>query len=125
MNKLALSSLFLIISTASSFVVADQYNSSGGFLGPGYAQMPTTVAAARDTSFFSDDVPVVLTGVLVQSLGNEMYTFRDATGEISVEIDHDDWYGLQVDPNTIVILDGEVDKEIYGTTIDVQRIRTK
>lgn len=128
MKKSALTILFLLISATSSSVLADndhyKYN-NGGYTGPGNEAIPRTVAAAKNVSIFSDDVPTVLTGVIVHSNGDEMYTFRDQTGEISVEIDHDKWWGLSATPNTVVVIEGEVDVEIWGRYIDVNRIHAK
>lgn len=125
MKKLSLTSLFLIISAASSSVLANAPNPAGGFTGPGAVQMPTTVAQVKNLKAFSDDIPVKLTGKITQSLGDELYTFQDSTGQITVEIDHDKWFGLQANPNTIVVINGELDNEFTGKKIDVDRILAK
>ena len=63
--------------------------------------------------------------MITESLGNEMYTFKDNTGEIKIEIDNDDWYGINVDQNVTVVINGEIEKEFYGTSIEVDRIHLK
>lgn len=126
MKNLAFTSIFLIIAAASLNAQANQMpHNAGGFNGPTSSQMPTTAKQAVDSNAFSDDTPIVLTGKIVKSLGGEMYTFRDSSGDVTVEIDHDEWYGLKVDPTTTVVIHGEIDKEYGGTKIDVKRIMAK
>ena len=88
----------------------------GGFQGPS-SHSVTTVAAAHKTW---DDTYVTLVGHIVQRLSNDDYLFRDATGEIVVDIDHHIFRGQTVTPQTRVRITGEVDKEFMErTTIDV------
>ncbi|MCG9780410.1 YgiW/YdeI family stress tolerance OB fold protein [Photobacterium damselae] len=70
-----------------------------------------------------DDTPVTLTGHITASLGGEKYTFNDGTGNITIDVDHDKWFGLQVTPQTKIVLQGEVDKDFNSTSIDVDAIR--
>ena len=89
---------------------------AGGFQGPS-AQGATTVAAARRAW---DDTYVTLVGHIVQRLSEDDYLFRDATGEIVVDIDYHVFHGQTVTPQTKVRISGEVDSEIMErTTIDV------
>ena len=92
----------------------------GGFQGPTARAQVTTVAAARQAG---DDTPVTLTGHIVQRLAgsDDDYLFRDATGEIVVDIDDKVFRGLTVTPETKVRLSGEVDRDMFEpTTIDVK-----
>ena len=83
----------------------------GGFQGPGLQPM---------------SVAVVLVGQIERSLGDEKYLFKDASGSVTVEIDNEDWRGLNVTPQDTVILNGEVDKEMFkDTKIDVDSIALK
>ena len=125
MKVFTFASLFILLSSASSNLLAYQYGQTGGFSGPGGQSMPRTVQAARNTSIFADGMYVTLTGVITESLGNEWYTFRDNTGKIKIEIDNDDWYGLNVTPNVTVVINGEIEKGIFGTSIEVERIYLK
>ena len=45
-----------------------------------------------------DDTHAVLRGNIVKQVGHEKYLFKDATGEIVVEIDDEDWGGVTVGP---------------------------
>ena len=51
--------------------------------------------------------------------------FSGAGGEIKIEIDNDDWYGLNVNPNVTVVINGEIEKGILGTSIELDRIHLK
>ena len=91
---------------------------SGGFQGPGLAPM-----SVADALKLNDDTAVVLVGQIERSLGDEKYLFKDASGTVTVEIDNEDWRGLNVTPQDTVILNGEIDKEMFkDTKIDVDSI---
>ncbi len=90
----------------------------GGFSGPGISS--STVQQAKN---MKDDSPVVLKGYIIQNLGNEKYLFKDESGTITVEIDHDEWRGLQVTPSDLVEISGEIDKEWNKIEIDVSQIK--
>jgi uncharacterized protein (TIGR00156 family) len=68
---------------------------------------------------------VILTGNIVQSQRGERYTFRDSTGDITVEIDRDLWtlLGVSVVPADRVEIRGEIDIENRVAEIDVKYIR--
>ncbi|MEI8594396.1 YgiW/YdeI family stress tolerance OB fold protein [Photobacterium sp. Hal280] len=93
----------------------------GGYTGPNETQgASATVAQAMQAK---DDTHVTLTGHIVASLGDEDYRFKDSTGEMIVEIDNHLWGDLQVGPETQVTLMGEVDKDLNGTTVDVNSVQ--
>ena len=70
-----------------------------------------------------DDKPVVLVGKIEKSLGDEKYLFRDASGTIVVEIDNEDWNGVNVTPNDTVELRGETDKDYFkNPKVDVDAV---
>lgn len=90
------------------------------YTGPGATPATTTVAEARKQR---DDQSVVLRGTLVAKLGHERYRFKDATGEIEVEIDDKDLPPQAIGASTVVELHGEVDTHrIKPTDIDVDRV---
>ncbi|MFD1261041.1 YgiW/YdeI family stress tolerance OB fold protein [Entomomonas asaccharolytica] len=92
----------------------------GGYSGPRATTSVTTVEQAKQ---MRDDSKVTLRGNIVKHLGKEKYTFKDNTGEITVEIDDDDWRGVTVGPNDLVEIYGEVDKDWNSVEIDVDTIR--
>jgi uncharacterized protein (TIGR00156 family) len=93
----------------------------GGFAGPGPGNSALTV---KDALKQRDDSWVVLQGRIVASLGDEKYTFQDATGSVVVEIDDDEWRGITVTPETTLEISGELDKEMFETPkIDVKSFK--
>ncbi len=123
MNKLlAVSALAIMVGFAGA--AHAQYQgaaaSRGGFTGPGLAT--STVAEAVK---LSDDQPVVLVGKITQSLGDEKYLFQDASGSVTIEIDDEDWRGVNVTPADTIEISGEVDKDLFDTIIDVNRVQLK
>lgn len=128
MKKITLATLALLISGASSMALATTFGganpaaNNGGFAGGGTHQLINTVRAVLDSPPYFDDMHVTLTGNIVKRLGGEMYLFRDATGEIPVEIDHEDWYGAVATPETTVLIYGEIDNEYNNSMIEVDRI---
>ena len=67
---------------------------------------------------------VILTGTITQSIGREYYTFRDATGETTVEIENHIWRGLSVGPSDRVELTAQVEIKRGGRIeVEVKSIR--
>ena len=94
--------------------------SQGGFQGPTTGVEADTVAKAQKSW---DDSRVVLTGNIIQRVAgsDDKYIFKDATGEIIVEIDFEVFAGRTVTPQNTVRLSGKVDKDFMEpTTIDVK-----
>lgn len=92
---------------------------SGGFSGPDNRQ----IAMVSEISAMADDTNVRLVGYVVEVVGNDEYLFRDDTGTIIVEIDADEWNGIDVTPSLRVELSGEVDRERDKVEIDVDAVR--
>lgn len=110
-NVLAVSALILGFSAAAA---------QAGFTGPSAAGI--TVAEAKK---LNDDAPVIMTGKIAKSLGGEKYLFTDATGSVTVEIDDDEWKGVDVSEKDEVEIRGEVEKDFTGFEIDVDSIVKK
>lgn len=92
----------------------------GGFQGPTTGVQADTVKKAQSCW---DDAPVVLTGHIVSRMAgsDDKYLFRDATGEIIVDIDYEIFAGRKVTPQNTVRISGEVDKDMMKPTkIDVK-----
>lgn len=121
MNKLVLTTSLALIFGLSGNALAQQQPARGGFQGPGLPVM--TVADALKVS---DDTPVKLAGKIEKSLGDEKYLFKDATGTITIEIDDDDWRGVTATPESELIIEGEVDKDMFrDAEIDVNTVTLK
>jgi uncharacterized protein (TIGR00156 family) len=98
-----------------------------GFTGPGSGTIPgqaQTVTVSQAGSL-PDNSLVILTGNIVQALGREKYTFRDATGDITIDIDRELWIltGLSISPNDRVEIGGKLDVERRRTKLDVKYIK--
>ena len=70
-----------------------------------------------------DDTHATLRGNIVKQVGHEKYLFKDATGEIVVEIDDEDWGRVTVGPQDTVELIGEIDKDISKIEFDVDIVK--
>ena len=117
-----LCAIFAFTHTANAqFAAAPQ--AAGGFEGPGVVSSAMTIKQALS---MPDDSIVVLTGKIVNALGDEKYLFRDGTGEVVIEIDDDEWYGVKVTPENTIEITGELDKEfLERTKIDVKSFVVK
>lgn len=73
-----------------------------------------------------DNQNVVMTGYIVENLGDEMYVFQDSTGTIQVEIEPVILGEMVIVPNTKMKIKGEVDKGGNGEpdVIEVDYITT-
>lgn len=92
----------------------------GGFQGPTTGVEADTVAKAQKSW---DDAHVVLTGNIVQRVAgsDDKYVFRDATGEIIVEIDFELFVGRTITPENRVRLFGKMDKDLMeAPKVDVK-----
>ncbi|HJA78904.1 NirD/YgiW/YdeI family stress tolerance protein [uncultured Desulfovibrio sp.] len=117
-----LPALALVVGLSTPALAAYNGPSSGygGFQGPTATVETNTVAKALKAW---DDSPVVLTGNIVQRMAgsDDKYMFRDATGQIIVDIDYELFWGKTVTPNNTVRISGEVDKDMFEPTkIDVK-----
>jgi uncharacterized protein (TIGR00156 family) len=109
-TRLTLPILTAILFAAPAFA---QFSASGAGGGGPVA----TAAAAADAP---DEAPVALTGAIVERLGPERYRFRDASGEVTLDIDEDLWRGRRVGPETTIRVTGEVDRGLVGMDIWVR-----
>ncbi|WP_238928538.1 YgiW/YdeI family stress tolerance OB fold protein [Vibrio sp. S17_S38] len=108
------------VTTANSSQAIQTANSKGGFQGPTKSKriMKDVISAMNA----SDNSVVELTGNLTMSLGDEDYIFQDPTGEVTVEIDDDIWFGRVVTPEMNIVIRGEVEKDWNDISIDVDSL---
>lgn len=101
------------------------YGFAYGYTGPGSARNAGQYQAVTvsETAALRDETRVTLTGTIVEALGRGEYTFRDATGDIIVEIDRRLWLGLSVSETDQVEISGEIDIERNTILIDVRTIK--
>jgi len=91
---------------------------SAQFKDPGASGM-SSVAEAKKAK---DETWHTLEGNIVKQLSSEHYTFRDATGEIDIEVDEDVWAGQEVTPETRVRITGEVDRDFRSVSFEVDTL---
>jgi uncharacterized protein (TIGR00156 family) len=101
------------------FSLAAHAQGQGGFSGPDNLRV-VTVAEALE---LADDTNVKIQGRIVRSLGDEKYEFTDDSATITVEIDDDDWGGIEATPDMQVEISGEIDEERSGNELDADTIR--
>lgn len=121
--------LLAIAALVSTPVLAAQ---QGGFVDPnapaaqmqkgGFSGQNGSVVTVKQAQDMKDDSWVTLRGNIEKRVGDEDYTFRDATGTMTVEIDHKRWDGLTVSPADKVELQGELDKDFNSVELDVKRV---
>ena len=118
---LAATSLALVLGLAGNARAQQPASVRGGFQGPGL-----TVMTVSEALKLNDDAPVKLSGKIEKSLGNEKYLFKDATGSITIEIDDEDWNGVNATPETEIIITGEIDKDMLrDAEVDVDMVTLK
>lgn len=110
MNKASAIGLIALMSV-SSFAMA-------AYTGP-QEQDKVSVAQLKD---LADDSWTTLEGKLVKHLGGENYLFRDASGEVEVEVDQDVWRGVEVGPEDLVRIRGEVDHSWNKSEVEVESL---
>ena len=89
---------FNLLLTAAAVVFstpAMARNSDGGFV-------DVNVITVEEAKNMNDDAYVILQGYITDRNGDEKYVFQDKTGSITVEIDDDDWDGVDVSPADLV-----------------------
>lgn len=92
----------------------------------GVTETPAVVPVSSILKDAEDDQEVALRGKILRKAGGEddKYVFADATGEIVVEIDDDEFPADPIDQNTRVEIRGEVDTDRdRPPKIDVESVR--
>lgn len=117
-SRIGLVCLMVFSLSLGGIAFAADKSLGGGFKGPGPA-----VKTVQEVMQLKDDTPVTLKGRIIERLGDERYTFKDATGTIVVDIDDEDWKGLEVTPEMDIIIEGEVDKKRSRIEVDADSIR--
>lgn len=116
-------SLILAALMAAAPVAAVAGFSENGDSAPRITRDAGIVSVAH-LSNMADDSRVTLEGHIVRQTRHEHYLFRDDSGEsIEVEIDDDEWGGLNVTPAKRVRLEVEIDRDDNRLEVDVKRVR--
>lgn len=110
MNKASVIGLLALVSLSSGAMAA--------YTGP-QEQNLASVAQLKDAA---DDSWVTLEGKLVKHLGGETYLFRDTSGEVEVEVDEDVWRGVEVGPDDLIRVRGEVDHSWNKIEVEIEKL---
>lgn len=107
MKKLLLGTALLLSFTANA-----------EFIGEGATSNKiTTVKSAIE---LSDDSLVVVEGYIVKQLKDELYLFKDNSGEVEIEIDDEDFRNIKVTSNDKVRIKAEVDSDWTNASLEAE-----
>ncbi|PKH89138.1 NirD/YgiW/YdeI family stress tolerance protein [Colwellia sp. Bg11-28] len=89
------------------------------FIGEGGTAEVTTIKNAIE---LSDDSRVIVEGHLVKKLKNELYLFKDDSGEveIEIEIDDEDFRNIKISSDDKVRITAEVDIDWTTTSLEAE-----
>lgn len=107
MKKLLLSATLLFSLTANA-----------GFSGEGAVILKVT--SVKDAVELKDDTRVVVEGYIVKKLRDELYLFKDKTGEVEMEIDDEDFRNIKVTSNDKLRITAEVDSDWNETSLEAE-----
>jgi uncharacterized protein (TIGR00156 family) len=70
-----------------------------------------------------DDAKVILEGFIVEDLGGDLYLFHDGTGDIDLEIEKKTWEERVMNPDELVRVYGEIDRDDNLIKVEVREIK--
>ncbi len=120
-NLLSVLVVLTMLSTAvayADFQGPNSYPAGQGFQGPSMS-VSNKVVAVKDVKNMYDDQIAIVRGHIVSRISDDKYLFKDASGEMIVEIDYKYWSGVQATDKDVVELKGKVDRDYDGVTLDV------
>lgn len=94
------------------------FTANAGFKGPS----DQAVMTVSEVSKLGKDKPVMMKGSIEKHLTKDKYQFVDDTGKIVVEIDGEDWRGIDVTPSDTIMIIGETDKNGREMQVDVSSV---
>lgn len=85
---------------------------------------PFVTSTVADVRQMADDTYVTVEGNIIQQQGrdHEKYLFKDATGEIIVEIDRKVWRGQPITPDVKVKILGELDQSRNPERVKIEAV---
>ena len=113
-----LCALFAMVVLSVSTIYGQGFTGIGPGIGTNARVQTVTASQARN---MREGSLVILTGNIVNSLGREKFTFRDSTGDITIEIDNNLWVllDLSVSANDRVEIRGEIEIQNRNAVVDV------
>lgn len=85
---------------------------------------PFVTSTVADVRQMADDTYVTVEGNIIEQQGkdHEKYLFKDATGEIIVEIDRKVWRGQPITPDVKVKILGELDQSRNPERVKIEAV---
>ncbi len=106
MKRLLISTTLLLSLTANA-----------EFVGEGGTKEVTTIKNAIE---LNDDSRVIVEGHIVKQLKNELYLFKDKSGEVEMEIDDEDFRNIKISSEDKVRITAEVDSDWTTTSLEAE-----
>jgi uncharacterized protein (TIGR00156 family) len=74
---------------------------------------PVRTVTVEQAKTFAHKAPVVVTGIIVQAIGGDLYIFRDSSGEVIIRIGPQEWYNLgsTISPSENIEISGELHRD--------------
>lgn len=114
-------SLIAMLTLSSCASAGFNNGKQGGFNGTAGGKSGTVAQVLKMTQ---DDAPVQLTGKIVRQIDGDEFIFRDASGEIKIDIDDSAWQGQDVSPKDTITIFGKLDRESFrANEVDVYRVQ--
>lgn len=88
----------------------------------GFIQPQSEISTVKQAMEMPDDAMVTLKGNIEKRVKKDKYIFKDATGEMTVEIGKKVWAGQTVSPSDTVVITGEIDKDFEHRKLDVETL---
>ena len=124
MKKICSMAVATVLVSGSAFAGSGMHNNMNRNMNNNMnntATITTVVEPVTDTIVSVSQVPnmrdnqnVVMTGYIIENLGDKMYVFQDSTGSIVVEIDPVLVEQIMISPNTKMKLKGQIEKGNAG-----------
>ena len=105
MKKLLLATVLLLSFTANAAFVGD-------------GATPMNVTPVKSAVELPDDSKVIIEGYIVKKLRDELYLFKDSSGEVEIEIDDEDFRNIKVTSDDKIRIKAEVDKDFTSTSLE-------
>ncbi|TYK65231.1 NirD/YgiW/YdeI family stress tolerance protein [Colwellia echini] len=97
--------------------LALSFTANAAFVGEGSPVY--TVISIKEAVELKDDTKVLVEGFIVKQLGDDLYLFKDASGEVEMEIDDSDFREITVTSKDKLRITAEVDSNLTGTSLEV------
>lgn len=121
MKKLLLTSVIALAISAPAMAGFQNGNASYNKSATTQTAAISTVAQAKKAR---DNARFVISGKILNQVGDEKFTFQDETGSIRIEVDSRAWRGLNVSAKDRIRISGkvDVDSDTGVRTLEVKRI---